>query len=568
MTRPALTRLLLVSLSAALTAWAAPARAQDLSIEDREAAIFGESVDDESVEDADSEDVDDAEDLGEVEDSEAIDAPEAIDGANPFQDREAGMFGGSDEADASESMTSPDVVETPTPSTLGDELSERLAAREAQSLDIGGRLFSQLNYSILERGKLAEFPLTQPNLLDVYLDARPNNRLRVYTDARLIYTPTTSAEAGLGGGTSTDTTSADLFGATRDPLRAELNQLWIKFDIANTVYVTAGRQHLRWGVGRFWHPNDFLFEQRRDPLALVDVRTGVDLLKFHLPVESMGWNFYALANLEDASSPDTVGGAGRAEFLLGTTELGLSAAAQKDKPIQLGADISTGIGWFDLRAAATLLNNLETPFFRGDSNLSDFETIGLDNFAELQLPERYSRQDEWIPRALVGAEVGIPYLEDDTLYFGAEYFFNAAGYQNAELYPWLILNGAFRPLYSGRHYAAFYALAPSPGSWNDSTFTLSTLGNLSDLSFLSRLDYSVRVLTHMRIFAFTSVTYGKKGEFTLGLRVPAISADILDAAAATGQFSAPPGMALEDGFPGFSMAATRATVGGGLSLNF
>jgi len=537
-TRTARTRLLFVGLSAALTMWAASVQAQDLSIEDREAAIFGEPLDDFDASEFDA---------SEEEDSAAI------------EDREAALFGS---ADADEPPAGP-----PAATALGDALAERLAARDAHSLDIGGSLFSQLNYSILERGNLAEFPLTQPNLLDVYLDARPNSRLRVYADARLTYTPTNSGDTGLGA-TSTNATSASILGAPDDPLRAELDQLWIKFDIANTVYITAGRQHLRWGVGRFWYPNDFLFEQRRDPLALVDVRTGVDLLKFHLPVESMGWNFYAVANLDGAHSPETVGGAGRAEFLLATTEFGFSAAAQKDKPLQFGADISTGIGWFDLRAAASLMHNLETPFFRGDSNFTDFDTIGIENIGDLELPERYTRQDEWIPRALIGAEVGIPFLDDDTIYLGGEYFFNAAGYDNSDIYPWLILNGAFRPLYSGRHYAALYALMPSPGDWNDSTFTLSTLGNLSDLSFLSRLDYSVRVLTHMRVFAFSSVTYGKSGEFTLGLRVPAISGDILAAAAASGQFGAPPGMALEDGFPGFSMAATRATIGGGLSLNF
>lgn len=566
MTRPALSRLFFVSICAALTPWATPAQAQDSSIEAREAAMFGEPEDeaDEAEEEVD-EDVED----DDAEDSEmdAIDAREAAifgaDDSDPIEEREASIFGG-DEGGA---IPSAQVASEPSSSQLGDELSARLAAREAQSLDIGGSLFSQLYYTVLDSGDPAEFPLTQPNLFDVYLDARPSNRLRVYADARLTYIPTTSAEAGVGG-TGTGAPSTNPFGAGAEALRAELDQLWIKFDLARTIYVTAGRQHLRWGVGRFWYPNDFLFEQRRDPLALVDARTGVDLLKLHLPIESKGWNFYAIANLGGADSPKTVGAAGRAELLLGTTEVGLSAAAQKDKPTQLGADISSALGWFDLRAAATLLHNVETPFFRGDSNFTQFERIDLDNIAELQIPERYSRADDWIPRALVGAEVGIPILEEDTIYVGAEYFFNGAGYSDADLYPWMILNGAFRPLYSGRHYAAFYALAPSPGDWNDTTFTFSTLGNLSDLSFLSRLDYSVRVLSYMRVFAYTSITYGKPGEFRLGLRVPSISSDVLDAAAASGQFGVPPGVALDDGFPGLLVPATRAMIGGGLSLNF
>src|SRR5690554_1354701 len=254
--------------------------------------MFGEAEEeaDEAEEEADDEGEDDAVDP-------EMDAVEA---------REASIFGG-DEGGAEPPAQ---VASEPSSSQLGDELSARLAVREARSLDIGGSLFSQLYFTVLDSGDPAEFPLTQPNLFDVYLDARPSNRLRVYADSRLTYIPTTSAGTGVGG-TGTDAPSTNPFGAGAEALRAELDQLWIKFDLARTVYVTAGRQHLRWGVGRFWYPNDFLFEQRRDPLALVDARTGVDLLKFHLPVESMGWNFYAVANLDGAHSPETVGGAGR-----------------------------------------------------------------------------------------------------------------------------------------------------------------------------------------------------------------------------------------------------------------
>jgi hypothetical protein len=52
----------------------------------------------------------------------------------------------------------------------------------------------------------------------------------------------------------------------------------------------------------------------------------------------------------------------------------------------------------------------------------------------------------------------------------------------------------------------------------DTDFTLSTLGNFSDLSFITRLDYTVTLLTHLRLDAFVAVRYGKTtGEFRLGL---------------------------------------------------
>ena len=47
---------------------------------------------------------------------------------------------------------------------------------------------------------------------------------------------------------------------------------------------------------------------------------------------------------------------------------------------------------------------------------------------------------------------------------------------------------------------------------------MSTLGNLSDQSFVTRLDYALTVLTHLRFEAFASVHYGRKeGEFRFGV---------------------------------------------------
>src|SRR5581483_9967275 len=63
----------------------------------------------------------------------------------------------------------------------------------------------------------------------------------------------------------------------------------------------------------------------------------------------------------------------------------------------------------------------------------------------------------------------------------------------------------------------------APYSWNYTTFTLSTIGNLSDRSFVTRLDYSVTLLTHLTFEAFGAVHYGAaNGEFRLGIDIPAV----------------------------------------------
>jgi hypothetical protein len=78
--------------------------------------------------------------------------------------------------------------------------------------------------------------------------------------------------------------------------------------------------------------------------------------------------------------------------------------------------------------------------------------------------------------------------------------------------------------YLGRHYLGVYATAPAPYSWDNTTFTLSTLANMSDKSGITRLDYSVVVLTHLRFEAYGAVHWGQRnGEFRFGIDGAALS---------------------------------------------
>ncbi len=79
-----------------------------------------------------------------------------------------------------------------------------------------------------------------------------------------------------------------------------LDQLWVNFDVDHRAFVTVGRQHVKWGVGKFWNPTDYLHPVKRDPLATFDTRTGTTLVKLHVPWEKRGWNLYAVGLLEDA----------------------------------------------------------------------------------------------------------------------------------------------------------------------------------------------------------------------------------------------------------------------------
>lgn len=351
------------------------------------------------------------------------------------------------------------------------------AARQDDPLAIGGQLYLRLDAAAPDDAVPGEWNLQSPGLLDVYLDARPNDRVRAYVRGRLAHDPTVDEDAE----PSAPPGGLAAF-AARERTRVLLDQLWLKLDLARRVFVTAGRQPVRWGSGRFWNPTDVLSAGFRNPLEPFDVRLGTSLVKVHVPVESLGWNFYALANLEGASDPEDAGGALRAEVLVGPAEIAAVAAAKRSRPTTLGLDVSSPVGPVDLRAEGAAL----------------------------------VRDDRTAYRAMFGLELGLRVFEDDTLYVGFEAFHQNDGGGSLEDYKNRFLAGEpIIPLYLGREYAGVYAYLPGPGRLDDHRFVLTALANLSDRSGLVRFDYSLTALTHLRFNAYVMVHAGEEGELHL-----------------------------------------------------
>jgi len=135
------------------------------------------------------------------------------------------------------------------------------------------------------------------------------------------------------------------------------------------------------------------------------------------------------------------------------------------------------------------------------------------------------RGSGWKPQVTGGVSYTRQYADKDTFTVGAEYFYNALGYDDPKDYAAVVFLPRSTPLqnpatffYLGRHYLGAYATAPAPYSWDNTTFTLSTLANLTDKSGITRFDYSLIVLTHLRFEAYGAVHWGQKnGEFRFGL---------------------------------------------------
>ena len=200
----------------------------------------------------------------------------------------------------------------------------------------------------------------------------------------------------------------------------------------------------------------------------------------------------------------------RVEWLVVSAEISLTAAARKDDPVRLGLDLSAPLGPFDVWVEGNVRHGDKGAYWKGAFDVASFA-----------FPTEFSREDEWLPMVTAGTELAVLYSDQDSVYLGLEGFYNEAGYEDSSLYPWLLFKGDFKPLYNGRFYGGGYVSLPQPGEWNDSSFTFSLLSNLSDPTFLIRLDARVRVLTYLDLSVWGSAFFGE-GELRLGVEVPPV----------------------------------------------
>jgi hypothetical protein len=442
---------------------------------------------------------------------------------------EESMFGG----DASQPQTAPsgkpDAAAKPEKAPEEGHLRDAFASGEVTDnpLQVGGIYYQQLIMSGENGVNASNTPVSAPLQLDGYLDGRPNDRIRVFVDSRLLYDPTkdqysnstnqnSPAVQSLQTQSTSNGTSAVGTAATPNNPQVVLDQVWLKFDIDHTVFVTAGKQHEKWGTSRFWNPTDFLSTQKRNPLLPYDLRLGNYMMKFELPLESKKTNIYAIGlfdNPQPSSTLGQLGAAFRAETLLGNAEAGLDAVFRGGATPTYGADISAPVGRFDIYGEAACITGGQTVY------QSSSLTPGEDISTALRTTSLTGPDFE----VSGGVSYDFAWKEDRQATLGAEYFYNEDGYTNSSPYPSLIFTGNYQPFYTGKNYAAIYLTAEGPDADKHTSYTFSTLSNLSDKSFISRADLQWRVLTYLTFETYVDGHYGAPGgEFNFALSTPAL----------------------------------------------
>lgn len=447
---------------------------------------------------------------------------------------EAGMFGGTSGAETESAATLPGAgADGPSAGTQdGDGRDDALlsggsarsrfdtAEETSDPLKVGGTLLLSGQAFVQDGTRFRDVFFSAPSILDVYLDARPNERVRAFAAGRLQYDSTRGAQ---GSTSPLAALSVGTTAVTGSNPSVALDQLWLRFDVDRKVFLTIGRQKVRWGVGRIWYPTDFLNAAPKDPLNPFDVRLGVNALKVHVPVESLGWNFYGFGLLDSNGPAGTLGrlgGALRAEFVLGSAELGLGGAWVDGRRPRYAVDLSTALGPFDVYGEIA---------FRSGADFVRFGfPDGIDEAELLRTRVRVERGGGVVPFVTAGASYQLSYGEKYTAFLTAEYFHNPIGYQGpaegvALLFAPQFLKLSLDPLqsstlYRPQHSIAMTAAFPGLPGYNWITLSASDVTSLSDGSGLVRLDASFRVLTYLTVQAYGAAFYGgKMGQFSLSL---------------------------------------------------
>jgi hypothetical protein len=363
-------------------------------------------------------------------------------------------------------------------SRMSGDAKENTALLSLDRTQIGGFFYNRTGVSWATGQDVGDLDLQNNTLFDAYFDTRVNDRVRAYVRGRVLYNPLADVATGA---------SNPLFQQAAQPeARAVLNQMWLKWDIARTVYFTAGRQFIRWGATRFWNPLDILNANKYNPLLFFDDRVGTTMLKVHVPWEAEGWNFYALLLNDDAINARKLGAAARAEVVVGPAEVGLSAKIRKGEDSKAGIDWSAAIGDIDVTGEAAMA------FPSG-------------------------RDPEW--QISAGASWSWAYRDDDNLTLGVEYFHNPQGVTAQTVidsYKTAFVNQTalpgYVPLYTGKDYVGALAAVSSPGNWNDVFITAFALRNLTDSSMTWQVNFSTLALTDLTVELYVGGQAGT-GEF-------------------------------------------------------
>lgn len=365
---------------------------------------------------------------------------------------------------------------TPTPAAAlsGDTMAGKphnLLASAEENTQIGGTLSTEADYYLQKGTSLDQDLISNPNILFLYLDSKLENDNRVFARIRAFYDPT-----GVSSGSPTASSYTNPYGfglQNSDNLSVQLQELRISTNLNHEVFLTIGRQKVKYGAAKFFNPTDFLNSQPYDFFLPSDERTGIDMVMAQIPSGTA--NLYVTGLPGNPSNGNPAGGYFRGEVgydsfaFLESGEISLSGYLPKGQSGRGGFDISQGIG--DLDA-----------YFEGAAGQNS--------------------SGNWEGAFSTGADWEIRYADEQSQVLTLE-----AEYAN---YPTLSTGGSFGS-YSSTQFGVFALDLASPFKWTDLTFAETNLYDFNGQSGYSRLDIVCQFTDRIDGRVYGSAPWGNTG---------------------------------------------------------
>ncbi len=290
---------------------------------------------------------------------------------------------------------------------------------EHDRAEIGGRLRIESTTFFSKNKKPKDANTSNGSGAEIYIDAKGENNSRALLRAQLKQ------------------------GADNSNPSVSIDEAKIQFALLQKVFVTGGRQKIKFGTAKFFNPTDFLNAQTRDPFALDDRRPGIDALKIHVPGE--GYNLYGIALSPDTKKFGDTGGYWRGELAFSKGEVSVSGLEIRNKHSHIGADASLAVGDFDVFCEAGIANK---------SQISS------------------------------GVNYEFKINESDSMAIALEHYYNENGFTNKANYIPALQTGTNKSLDLGKQYLAASAYLAKPKAMSKTTLFAAVIENLNDSSFI------------------------------------------------------------------------------------
>ncbi len=268
-------------------------------------------------------------------------------------------------------------------------------ATETKSTNIGGEVIvasiGSANEDFLTHTRLGNTAVTNMLVGSVDLDARLIEGTKVFGNLETDYVPSLD--------------SAQMYSIY-------LRELFLDFNADRRVYFRIGQQVLQWGTCFFWNPTDLVNVEKKPFIDKIGSQEGTLGGRIHMPFSTTA-NLYAFVDLHSATRADSIALSVKGEYLIGGTEMALSAWGKRGKPIVLGYSLSTRALGLDITGEAAVSNGNVMPHIAVHDSALGFDT--LRNGVE--------------PRVCIGASRSFDFMGfHDALTVEAEGFYNGSGY--------------------------------------------------------------------------------------------------------------------------------------------